>query len=89
MAVLLAEGVQVVTVTEGEIVEAMARLAFDAKQVVEPSGAVALAGLMRLAAGPEPLPEDVGVLVSGGNVDLPRWHALIDERGDGTARPGG
>ena len=42
---------QVVTVTEDEIVEAMRRLAVDAKQVVEPSGAVALAGLARLAHG--------------------------------------
>jgi threonine dehydratase len=47
------------------------------KQVVEPSGAVALAGLARLAREGIPLPSDVGVIVSGGNVDLPRWYELV------------
>ena len=70
---------QVVTVTDDQIVEAMQRLARDAKQLVEPSGAVALAGLAQLAAGGAvPLPADVGVIVSGGNVDLDRWAALGD-----------
>ena len=77
LSILLAEGVRVVTVTEDEIVEAMRRLAADAKQVVEPSGAVALAGLARLAHDGTPLPGDVGVIVSGGNVDLDRWHELV------------
>ena len=77
LAILQAEGVQVVTVTEDQIVDAMRRLAVDAKQVVEPSGAVALAGLAQLAAHGAALPADVGVLVSGGNVDLDRWAALV------------
>lgn len=77
LAILQAERVQVVTVTEEEIVAAMRRLALDAKQVVEPSGAVALAGLGRLAEGGAALPDDVGVIVSGGNVDLERWSALL------------
>ena len=78
LAILQAEQVQVVTVSEDEIVAAMRRLAIDAKQVVEPSGAVALAGLGRLAQqGNVALPHDVGVIVSGGNVDLDRWSALV------------
>lgn len=77
LAVLQAEGVRVVTVTEEEIVAAMRRLATDAKQLVEPSGAVALAGLGRLALDGGSLPGDVGVIVSGGNVDLPRWSSLV------------
>ena len=77
LAILQAHAVQVVTVTEDEIVEAMARLAIDAKQVTEPSGAVSLAGLARLAAAGHELPPDVGVIVSGGNVDLDRWAALV------------
>ena len=77
LAILQAEQVQVVTVTEDEIVEGMRRLATDAKQIVEPSGAVALAGLARLAREGVPLPSDVGVIVSGGNVDLDRWYELV------------
>ena len=77
LAILQAHGVQVVTVTEDEIVEGMRRLAADAKQVVEPSGAVSLAGLVRLAHGGHALPDDVGVIISGGNVDLDRWSELV------------
>ncbi len=77
LGILQAHGVQVVTVTEDEIVDGMRRLAHDAKQLVEPSGAVALAGLARLAQDGHPLPSDVGVIVSGGNVDLDRWSALV------------
>ncbi|MFL6204097.1 MAG: threonine/serine dehydratase [Acidimicrobiales bacterium] len=76
-AILRREGVQVVTVSEDEIVEAMRRLAVHAKQIVEPSGAVALAGLVRLVREGTELPGDVGVIVSGGNVDLDRWHDLV------------
>ena len=54
----------------------------DAKQIVEPSGAVALAGLARLARDGVPLPSDVGVIVSGGNVDLDRWLELTAGFGD-------
>jgi len=67
----------VVTVGEDEIVEAMRSLPVAAKQIVEPSGAVALAGLARLARDREPLAADVGVIVSGGNVDLDRWSELV------------
>jgi threonine dehydratase len=81
LGLLQAHDVRVVTVTEAQIVTAMRRLARDAKQVVEPSGAVALAGLVELAGRTE-LPPAVGVIVSGGNVDLDRWSALVDS-GDG------
>ena len=77
LAILRAHDVSVVTVSEAEIVAAMRRLAVDAKQIVEPSGAVALAGAVRLAAAGHPLPPDVGVIVSGGNVDLTRWAELV------------
>ena len=57
-----------VTVKEEEIVEAMRFLWTRMKLVVEPSGAVGLAGLIeRGLAGSN---ERVGVLLSGGNVDL-------------------
>jgi threo-3-hydroxy-L-aspartate ammonia-lyase len=58
----------IVTVSETEIVDAMRFLWTRMKLVVEPSGAVALAGLLgRSLASPR---ERVGVLISGGNVDL-------------------
>jgi threonine dehydratase len=77
LSILREHRVQVVTVTEEEIIQAMVRLAVDAKQVVEPSGAVPLAGLRRLRRDGHVLPDDVGVIVSGGNVDLDRWAALV------------
>jgi len=64
--------VQVVTVTDAQIVDAMRLLFTRAKQVVEPSGAAALAGLLALAAAGAPLGDDAGVILSGGNVDLDR-----------------
>jgi threonine dehydratase len=60
---------EIVVVTEDEIAAAMRLLFEEAKLVVEPSGAVGLAGVL---ARREVLPKDVGVIVSGGNVDLHR-----------------
>jgi threonine dehydratase len=64
----------VVTVTDAEIVGAMRLLFERVKVVVEPSGASALAGLLAgrvaLRGGP------VGVVVSGGNVDVARFASL-------------
>lgn len=65
-----------VTVSEGSIVEAMRFLWMRMKLVVEPSGAVALAALLErpdLGAG-----RRVGVMVSGGNVDLASVCTLLD-----------
>lgn len=68
----------VVTVEEGEIVEAM-RFCFERlKVVVEPSGAVALAALLTervKARGAR-----VGIVLSGGNVDAGRFGALLDTK---------
>ncbi len=64
----------IVTVTEEEIVTAM-RLAWErAKQLIEPSAAVALAAAMGPGLGGA---RRVGVILSGGNVDLERlpWLA--------------
>jgi len=70
--ILQAAGVEVVTVTETEITDAMALVFSRMKQVIEPSAATAVAGLVALAQRGAPLPEDVGVILSGGNVDLDR-----------------
>jgi threonine dehydratase len=70
--VLVDEEVQVVTVSEEEIVDAMAFVFTRLKQVIEPSAAPAVAGLLALARSGAELPGDVGVILSGGNVDLDR-----------------
>jgi threonine dehydratase len=64
------------TVSEAEIVEAMRFLWTRMKLVAEPSGAVALAALLfhdELRGSGR-----VGVIVSGGNVDLPAACALLN-----------
>jgi threo-3-hydroxy-L-aspartate ammonia-lyase len=63
-----------VTVSEREIVEAMRFVWTRMKMVVEPSGAVALAALLHR---PELRGGRIGVVVSGGNVDLATACALL------------
>jgi len=65
----------VVTVTDAEIVEAMLFLWERMKLVVEPTGAVALAGA--LAGKIDVSGKRVGVIVSGGNVDLDEAGRLL------------
>ena len=65
----------VILVSEDEIRSAMAVAARELKQVLEPSGAVALAGLLS-HAGELPAGPAVAVL-SGGNVDLGRYVELL------------
>jgi threonine dehydratase len=74
----------VVTVSDQELIEAM-RFAFQhLKLVLEPGGAAGLAAILskRVAAGAT---VRVGVILSGGNVDLARFCGLLDGRGE---RPG-
>jgi threonine dehydratase len=69
-AILRDHSVRVVTVTESQIMDAMRVLFTRAKQVVEPSGATSLAGLFALTEAGENVGPDVGVILSGGNVDI-------------------
>jgi threo-3-hydroxy-L-aspartate ammonia-lyase len=62
-------------VGDDEIRAAMAFAFERLKIVVEPSGATALAAL--LSGRIEDLPERVGVVISGGNVGLDRFHELL------------
>lgn len=69
--------IEVITVDEDRILNAMGRIWSDLKQVVEPSGAIALAALIRAV---EAAPADwagrrVGLILSGGNLEI---EPLID-----------
>ncbi|MCK2220978.1 threo-3-hydroxy-L-aspartate ammonia-lyase [Actinomadura sp. ATCC 31491] len=67
---------EVVLVSDDEIRQAM-RVAFERmKMVVEPSGATPLAALLAGRLAPRP-PRRVGVIVSGGNVDVRRFAELL------------
>ncbi|MCW2723034.1 threo-3-hydroxy-L-aspartate ammonia-lyase [Pseudonocardia sp.] len=63
------------TATDAELVDAMRVFASTLKIVVEPTGCLAFAAVRRLA--PELAGQRIGVLVSGGNVDLARYAELI------------
>jgi threonine dehydratase len=67
---------EVVTVTDDEIVEAMAFLFERAKVVAEPSGA---AGVAAVRAGRVP-GRRIGIVVSGGNVSAERFAQLVSSR---------
>ncbi len=64
----------VVTVSDEQIVAAMVFLFERLKVVVEPSGASALAALL---AGAVPPGRRVGVVLSGANIDVARFAALV------------
>jgi threonine dehydratase len=63
------------TVTDEQLVDAMRFFAERMKMVVEPTGCLAFAGA--IAAGKAIAGQRVGIVISGGNVDLSRFAALI------------
>jgi len=65
---------EMVTVSETEIIEALRFIWTRMKLVVEPSGAVALAPLLRAGGSRY---GTVGIIISGGNVDLPAVCAVL------------
>ena len=65
----------IITVSEEEIVDAMRLLWERMKLVVEPSGAVSLAGLLKMKD--ELNDKRVGVIISGGNIDLTEFFSEI------------
>ncbi|MGK2949706.1 MAG: threonine/serine dehydratase [Acidimicrobiales bacterium] len=67
--ILRAHHVRIRTVSEDQILAAMELLYRDAALLVEPSAATAVAGLLALVDDGVALGDDVGVLLSGGNVD--------------------
>ena len=69
------EVTDVLTATDTELVDAMRTFAATMKIVVEPTGCLGLAGLRTLA--PQLPGRRVGVIVTGGNIDLDRFAALL------------
>jgi threonine dehydratase len=69
---------EIVLVSEEQILEAMRFLWERMKLVVEPSGAVPLAGL--LTGTIEVADQKVGVILSGGNIDLNDFFTLIRDK---------
>jgi threonine dehydratase len=65
----------ILTASDAELVAAMRVFATTMKIIVEPTGCLAFAAVSRL--GPELAGQRVGVVVSGGNVDLDRFAALV------------
>ena len=65
----------IVTTSDASMVQAMRFFAERMKQVVEPTGALAFAAAN--AAGLDLHGARVGVLISGGNVDLPRYARFL------------
>ena len=74
-AIIRREVNDIVTVTDAQLVQAMRFFAERMKLVVEPTGCLAFAGACH--AGLPLAGRRVGVIVSGGNVDLQRYAGLI------------
>ncbi len=70
---------EIVTVTDAEILDAMAFLFDRLKVVSEPSGAVGIAALLSGRLGVRG--REVGVVLSGGNVGSARFAELLRARG--------
>ena len=68
-------GVEILTVSDAQLVECMQFMAKEMKQVVEPTGCLALAAARN--AGIDLSNSKVGIIISGGNVDLDRYASFI------------
>jgi threonine dehydratase len=68
----------IVAVSEDEIIEAMRRLAYEAKLVTEPSGAVAFAGYL-FRQNELPSARLSVALISGGNIEPSLLTQILSE----------
>ncbi|MHA1953549.1 MAG: threonine ammonia-lyase, partial [Candidatus Heimdallarchaeaceae archaeon] len=66
---------EIITVSEEEIVDAMEFLWARMKHVVEPSGAVSLAGV--LSSNIDLQNKRIGIIISGGNIDVSQFIDII------------
>ncbi len=65
----------ILTASDADLVDAMRLVASTIKQIIEPTGALSLAGLRAMASGFQG--KRIGVIISGGNIDLSRFAALV------------
>ncbi len=65
----------ILTVSDAQLVDGMRFFAERMKMVVEPTGCLAFAGACQ--AGDAIRGQRVGIVISGGNVDLGRYAALL------------
>jgi threonine dehydratase len=71
----------IITVTEEQIIDAMKFYWERMKLVVEPSGAVPLAGLLFGAIDPSLIKgKKIGLIISGGNIDLTDFFSLLKQK---------
>jgi len=70
----------IITVSDAELVAAMKFFAARMKMIVEPTGCLAAAAVFEGKL--DVRGKKVGVLISGGNVDLARFAQLVQEAGD-------
>lgn len=75
----------ILTVSDAELVDCMGFLASRLKIYAEPTGCLALAAARR--RGDEFRGKRIGVMISGGNIDLARFASLVDGRVGGRASP--
>jgi threonine dehydratase len=75
--VLRALGARIVTVADSELIDAMRFFASRMKTVVEPTGCLAAAAVF--ARRLDVRGKRVGIVLSGGNVDLARFAALVGQ----------
>ena len=73
----------ILTATDDQLVESLRFFAQRMKMVVEPTGCLSLAGARH--GGLDLRGQRVGIIVSGGNVDLARYAALISGTSSGTS----
>lgn len=74
-AIIQRDVTDILTATDAELVEAMRFFGSRMKQVVEPTGCLGLAGLKTVAE--QWRDKRVGIIISGGNVDLARYAQLV------------
>lgn len=72
------EVADVLTVSDAELVDCMGFLASRLKLVVEPTGCLGLAAARKMR--PELAGKRIGILLSGGNIDMARFCALLAAR---------
>ena len=72
---------KIITVTEEQIIDAMRFYWERMKLIVEPSGAVSLAGLLSSNIDPSFIKDRrIGIIISGGNIDLADFFATLKQK---------